>query len=108
MIKRIISNPNRKHRGLVRELTNITYLEAKDILHELYITFIEKHRDKEINHLPTYLDRFCFTTLMNMKKYYNQEKRAEERFQFEQYNEQCSYGGCNQEEIISEIIDKNR
>ena len=104
IIKKVIKT--RRCAGLVDELKKLAPVEIEDLHHSLYVKFIEENREEQINHPLTYLEKFCFLRLMDMKKYYEQEKRAENRWQNSQYDDACNYGNCDQEEIIIDLIEK--
>jgi len=100
----IITNINRQHSGIVEELVRTTYLEVDDIHHELYATFLEKHSTKQINHPLTYLDRFCFTALIDIKKYYNRYKRVDDKLP-DSYDDNIEYITPDTEDNLIELID---
>jgi len=100
----IITNINRQHSGIVEELVRTTYLEVDDIHHELYTIFLEKHSTKQINHPLTYLDRFCFTALLDLKKYHNRLRRAGDNTA-EEFKDLVNIIDSDQEDVIIDIID---
>jgi oligoribonuclease NrnB/cAMP/cGMP phosphodiesterase (DHH superfamily) len=100
----LIEKTIKRQYKLTRNILDISNLELEDIHHELYCQFLEKNKDKEIEHLPTYIDKFCSGAMKDLLDFYTAQKRAE--INFSQYDEECSYGGCDQESIIIEIIDK--
>jgi hypothetical protein len=106
IIKKIINNPFRVHRSIVRDIIRLSTLEVEDIHHELFNIFLKKTKNTEIKHILTYLDRFCLNNLINLKNYYSRECRAGKCVPNVEYNDRCNYIDSDPEEIIFDLIGK--
>ena len=67
-IKKHISIPNSNCFGMVKELQRNFSLEFEDIHQELFCEFLKNNKDKEIQHLVSYINRFCYLHLLEMKR----------------------------------------
>ena len=106
IIKKIITNHRRRHKAVVEHIMRLSVLDIDDIQNELFVEFLELIQKKEINHLATYLDRFCFHKLLNILGRFTNLKSGGKNLHCDEYDDTCNYFDDDKEEQILDFINK--